>query len=112
MLQTIPTYVMGISKLPTSFYDELRFIIIWFWWGSSRANRKIAWLKWNAICLPKTLGGLGFWDLQVLNQSLVAKLTWHVLKEPTSLASRILKGKYFNDYHFMQALQKRGSSYI
>ena len=56
--------------------------------------------------------GLCFHDLQLFSQSLVAKKAWHVLCNPYSLATRLLKGKYFHDGTFTEAVDKGGSSYL
>ena len=83
-----------------------------FCWGSSEGNRKIAWIKWSKVCLPNVLGGLGFRDLQLFNQALVAKQAWKIIRDPVSLASRILKGKYFHNCSFLEAEEKEGTSYL
>jgi hypothetical protein len=30
-----------------------------FLWGGGREDKKICWVKWDQICLPKEKGGLG-----------------------------------------------------
>ena len=63
VLQAILSYLMNVFYVPTSLRDELKSIMLQFWWGSSKRNRKIAWIKWNKVCLPKKMGGIGFCDL-------------------------------------------------
>ena len=63
VLQSILSYLMNVFYVPTSLRDELKSIMLQFWWGSSKRNRKIDWIKWNKVCLPKKMGGIGFCDL-------------------------------------------------
>ena len=61
--QAIPSYAMSIFKLPETLLDELHAILAKFWWGSSDQKRKIHWKKWEDLCRPKMMGGMGFRDL-------------------------------------------------
>ncbi|KAL5568310.1 hypothetical protein UlMin_024885 [Ulmus minor] len=110
--QAIPTYSMSIFKIPSTLCRELGSIVTRFWWGSTPTNRKINWVSWEKMCLPKHKGGMGFRDLFLFNQSLVAKQAWRILKYPQSLMSRVLKGKYFPNGNFLSAPCKQTASFI
>lgn len=60
----------------------------------------------------KNLGGLGFSDLQLFNQALVGKQALGIIPNLNSLASRILKDKYFKGMKFSEAIDKQGSLYL
>jgi len=42
-------------------------------WGGSEDSRKVAWIKWDSICVPKEDGGLGVRRLREFNISLMEK---------------------------------------
>lgn len=95
VLQAIPTYMMGVCKLPCSVCDDLTQLVRNFWWGSKQGQRKTHWLAWDKIIEPKGKGGLGFRDFRLFNQALLAREAWHLLTNPVSLCSQVLKAKYY-----------------
>jgi hypothetical protein len=45
--QSIPTYLMGVFKLPMAICDDLTRMIQNFWWGSKEGKRKTHWKGWD-----------------------------------------------------------------
>ncbi|KAK4394885.1 hypothetical protein Sango_1642800 [Sesamum angolense] len=81
-----------------------------FWWQTGEA-RKIHWLSWKRMCMPKAQGGLGFCDLQVFNLAMLAKQVWRIISFPDRLLSRILRARYFPDGKVLSATCGRNPSY-
>jgi hypothetical protein len=55
--QVIPTYVMGVFKLPATLCEEMMKMIRYFWWGKRMAREKfIRWPGRNS-CSPNALVG-------------------------------------------------------
>ena len=85
VIQTILTYAMGYFKLLMGLCNEIEVIIRKFWWGQRGEKRKIHWLKWNEMTKSKNKGGVGFRDLALHNNSLLAKQAWRLLQDQGSL---------------------------
>lgn len=74
-----------------------------FWWSSEPHIRKIHWVSWDRMCLPKSLGGMGFKDLESFNQAFLAKQGLRILNQPEGLLFRFLKSRYFHTSGFVDA---------
>jgi hypothetical protein len=93
--QAIPTYITSVFKLPMAVCDDLMRMVRNYWWGSSQAKRKTHWISWDKITMSKDHGGLGFRNVRVFNQALLARQAWRLLTNPNSLCARVLKAKYY-----------------
>ncbi|KAL9285804.1 putative reverse transcriptase zinc-binding domain-containing protein [Arabidopsis thaliana] len=66
-------------------------------------KNKMCWVSWQKLTQPKGVGGLGFRDLQCFNDALLAKVSWRILSNPTSLLARTLLGKYYHTTPFLES---------
>jgi hypothetical protein len=71
--RAIPTYMMSVFKLPANLCDELTQLVRYFWWDEEAGNRKVHWITWDKLLWPKDRGGIGFRDLRLFNQALLAR---------------------------------------
>jgi hypothetical protein len=93
--QALPTYIMGLFKLPFSVCDDLTKLVRKFWWGADRGKRKTHWMSWDRMCRPKNEGGIGFRDMCIFNQALLARQAWRLIDNPGSLCARVVKAMYY-----------------
>ncbi|KAL5544374.1 hypothetical protein UlMin_008158 [Ulmus minor] len=107
----VPTYSMQTVKLPYAICSKLDARIRSFWWGTSSNGRKPMCLKaWDALCKPKSLGGLGFRRMKDFNLALLSKWGWNILSGKNSLCLSVLRARYLLHTHFFEASSKAGDS--
>lgn len=75
-------------------------------------SSKIHWMSWRNLGKSKTIGGLGFRDLVLFNQALLAKQGWCIIQNPESLVARLLKAKYYPNSDFLDSKIGSRSSFV
>ncbi|KAL6131080.1 hypothetical protein ACLB2K_069458 [Fragaria x ananassa] len=111
VVQSIPTYVMSVFELPKHICHEMQRCMAEFWWGDWEQRRKIHWVAWDKLCVPKEEDGLGFRNMEAFNQALLAKQAWRILQQPESLVALTLRATYFPGDHFLRVEVENGDSY-
>ncbi|XP_031254339.1 uncharacterized protein LOC116112329 [Pistacia vera] len=112
VIQALPTYSMGVFKIPKTILQELNRLTKNYWWGQKNDESRIHWCSWDKMKLSKTNGGLGFKDLELFNLAMLAKQGWRLLHYPNSFTARVLSAKYYPEVYFLEAKVKRTSSFI
>ncbi|CAN6851417.1 unnamed protein product [Brassica oleracea] len=91
----MPVFSMNVFQLPASLCDEIDSILSGFWWGTKNGKRKMSYISWKKLAISKSNGGLGFRDLRLFNQALLANQLWKISRRPQCLIYRIFKHRYF-----------------
>ena len=102
---------MGCFKLPLGLCHEIEAMVKKFFWGQQGDKRKIHWVKWSELTKPKIEGGLGFRDLALFNDSLLAKQAWWLLHNEDTLFYRIFKIRFLPHCSFMETKESKSESY-
>ena len=110
--QFIPNYAMNIYLLPLELCKELELMMNAYWWGkTSNGGRSIHWFRWDLMCKPKVMGGIGFKRLHDFNIAMLGKQCWKLITNPNSLVARILKARYYSRSSFVDATVGFNPSY-
>lgn len=102
---------MSCFLLPITICDDINAILSEFWWGKGEERRKISWVSWKRLCLPKKEGGMGFRDLYNFNKDLLAKQAWRLWQNPNSVINRLYKGCYHHSSTFLQSSNSKHASH-
>lgn len=111
VLSPIPSFAMTYFELPVGLCKQIQSELTRFWWNSKEGEKKICWTSWDKLTLPKQLGGLGFRDIQLFNQALLAKIGWRIITKPECLLARTLLGKYCHSTSFLKVSKPSNGSH-
>jgi hypothetical protein len=92
VLNAIPIFYLSFIKIPMLVWKKVCCIKREFFWGRKGERGRISWVKWDTVCKPKKLGGLGVRD--TVNISLLAKWRWKLLEDDMTMWKEVLKSKY------------------
>ncbi|XP_012090889.1 uncharacterized protein LOC105648985 [Jatropha curcas] len=81
VIASMPLYAMQTTKLAKSICNNIEKSYRKFIWGCSAENRKVMLIPWNEVRQPKAEGGLGFRNLQYLNDAFLMKLGWGIMND-------------------------------
>jgi len=101
---------MSVFQLLLSLCKEINGMMQKFWWGHMTNNSKIHWMSWERMWRSKNERGLGFRDLVIFNQALLAKQCWRLYQSPSLTALRF-KAKYFSHSFVLDAPLRSKPSY-
>ena len=110
--QAISTYSMSLFKIPRIVCDGINSILVKYWWGQMRNERKINWISWGKLCSPKNKGGLWFQDIHVFNLAMLAKQAWRLIHGTHFLFYHVYKARYFPTCSFMDAELGSNPSFV
>jgi hypothetical protein len=69
----VPTFSMSCFKLPKGLCEHINSMLRKFWWGCKEGQRRTSWVAWEQMTQPKSVGGLGFRDIELFNLALLAR---------------------------------------
>uniref|UniRef100_A0A251TXQ6 Putative RNA-directed DNA polymerase, eukaryota, Reverse transcriptase zinc-binding domain protein n=1 Tax=Helianthus annuus TaxID=4232 RepID=A0A251TXQ6_HELAN len=90
VLSSLPTYFFSLFKAPVQVINHLERLRRDFLWGASPEQKKIIWVAWNNVLVPKDYGGVGIGSLWEANVSMLAKWWWRFKAEPNGLWRKVI----------------------
>ncbi|CAJ2677955.1 unnamed protein product [Trifolium pratense] len=94
VLASMPLYFFSFFKAPSCILKQLVRIQRNFLWGGGLEEKKLCWIKWDHICLPKNQGGLGVKNLELFNTALLSKWKWRLIDERQGVWADLLRYRY------------------
>lgn len=95
-------YFLSLYKAPAGMISSITSIFnIKKIGGCCEEHKKIDWVSWDSICLPKEGEGLGVKRLEEFNLSLFGKWCWRMLIDRDGLWYRVLKVRYYEEGDFV-----------
>ncbi|XP_057424037.1 uncharacterized protein LOC130717711 [Lotus japonicus] len=94
VLSSIPLFYLSFYLMPKGVIQTCKRIMRTFLWGGAEGHKKLAWIKWDVVCKPKEMGGLGIKNWNVFNKALLGKWRWRLMHEQNSLWGNVLRAKY------------------
>jgi hypothetical protein len=84
--------------------DKLEKIQRNFLWSARGSEKnRLSLVSWDTICKPKSRGGLGVRRISNLNNILLTKVGWNLMKEEATRC-KILKAKYLGNLKFSHCI--------
>ncbi|KAK2454898.1 putative mitochondrial protein [Trifolium repens] len=94
VLASLPLYFISFYKVPCCVIKQLVKMQHNFLWGGGLIDKRLCWVSWDQICLPKERGGLGVKNLSLFNNALLGKWKWRLLNEGDAIWADLLRLRY------------------
>ena len=94
VLTALPIYLLSFFKIPQKVARKVISLQRNFLWGGDHDYKKISWVKWDTICLPKEFGGLGIKNINNFNAALLGRWIWDLSYNHNQLWVHIISSKY------------------
>ena len=64
-----------------------------FFWQRAKDKSKYHMVKWDQLCIPKDFGSLGIMNTRTMNEALLSRWVWRMLKaDIEDICYNLLKG--------------------
>ncbi|KAL9660337.1 hypothetical protein QQ045_025150 [Rhodiola kirilowii] len=103
VLLALSLYAMSCFLLHGDILNKLSSMVINFWWAKQGAGSGVHWMRKEKLEEERSCGGLGFKNLKLMNEALIAKQVWRIITRPELLMSKVIKARYFPTSDFMEA---------
>ncbi|WJZ96627.1 hypothetical protein VitviT2T_015292 [Vitis vinifera] len=93
-LTHMPCYYLSLFKLPASVAAKIERLQRDFLWSGIGEGKKDHLVRWDVVCKPKEIGGLGFGNISLRNLALLGKWLWRYPREGSALWHQVILSIY------------------
>ncbi|RVW31838.1 putative ribonuclease H protein [Vitis vinifera] len=93
-LTHMPCYFLSLFKLPASVAAKIERLQRDFLWSGIGEGKKDHLVRWDVVCKPKEIGGLGFGNISLRNLALLGKWLWRYPREGSALWHQVILSIY------------------
>ncbi|RLN34680.1 putative retroelement [Panicum miliaceum] len=109
-LSSLPMYIMGFYWLTGATHSKMDSIRANFFWKGVEKSHKYHMAKWEMVSCPKDQGGLGIINTRLMNDCLLVKWIWKIMKGSEGVWFKLLQAKYMRNGKSFFTSSSRGSS--
>ena len=81
ILSSLPMFMLSFFKIPKGILKKLDYYRSRFFWQNEGHKKKYRLARWNILCSPICVGGMGITDLDVQNVWLLSKWLYKLINE-------------------------------
>ncbi|XP_059663371.1 uncharacterized protein LOC132309035 [Cornus florida] len=94
VLSSLPMYFLSLFRVPAFVVGRLEMLQRNFLWGDRGEEFKYHLVRWEQVCRPFQLGGLGIRRLAPFNSALLGKWLWRFGSERHRLWRRVISCRF------------------
>ncbi|KAJ9703126.1 hypothetical protein PVL29_004763 [Vitis rotundifolia] len=93
-LTHLPSYFLSLFKIPASVVAKIEKLQRDFLWSGVGEGKRDHLVRWDVVCKPKTIGGLGLGNISWRNLALLGKWLWRYPREGSALWHQVILSIY------------------
>jgi hypothetical protein len=104
-------FMMSFFEIPRVILRKLDYLRSRFFWQADTQKKKYRLAKWDILCQPKDMGGLGIKNIDTQNKCLLSKWLFKLINEE-GLWQEVIRKKYLCNKSIGQVRRKPGDSHF